>query len=106
MMWSGDVLAQIDPATWARAVAYVAIFMMCLFVAVEWRRGVRLLALAGMFYCLVRIATTMLNALRVAEARAVVDVLTVAAVWLVAAALAVTIYYWLRLEPYDRLETR
>ena len=105
MTWLWGTLQQIDPATWARAVAYVSIGMMCLFVAMEWRRGVRFLALAGMFYCMVRILTTVLNALRVVEARAVVDVLTVAAVWLVAAALAVTIYYWLRLEPYDRMET-
>ena len=98
-------LDAIDPATWARAIAYVAIFMMCLFVSMEWRRSLRLLALAGMYYCIVRIVTTVLNALRVAESRALLDFLTVSAVWLVAIALAVTIYYWLRLEPYDRLET-
>ena len=40
-------LDAIDPATWARAIAYVAIFMMCLFVSMEWRRGLRLLALAA-----------------------------------------------------------
>ena len=66
-------LDAIDPATWARAIAYVAIFMMCLFVSMEWRRGLRLLALAAMYYCIVRIATTVLNALRVAESRALLD---------------------------------
>ena len=60
-------LDAIDPATWARAIAYVAIFMMCLFVSMEWRRGLRFLALAGMYYCVARIVTTVLNALRVAE---------------------------------------
>ena len=74
-------------------------------IVTEGQTALRLLALAGMFYCAVRILTTVLNALRVVEARALVDVLTVVAVWLVAIALAVTIYYWLRLEPYDRLET-
>ena len=105
-MFALNTLEHIDPATWARAVAYVAIGMMCLFVAMEWQRGVRILVLAGMAYCLVRIVTTVLNALRVEQARAWLDVLTVAAVWLVAGALAVTIYYWQRLEPYERMETR
>ena len=107
MQWLWNTLEHLDPATWARAVAYIAIMMMCLFVAMQWRRGVRALAVAGMAYCLVRIVTTVLNALRLESARALLDFLTVSAVWLVAAALAVTIYYWLRMEPYqyDRLET-
>lgn len=102
-----DWLNALDAATWLRAIAYVAICMMCLFVSMQWQRGLRALALAGLLYCLVRILTTVLNALRVTEARVLVDVLTVFAVWLVAIALAMTIYYWLRLEPHhnDRLGT-
>ena len=100
MGWLWDTLQHLDVATWLRMVGYTAIFMMCLFVAMEWQRGLHLMALAGMYYCLVRIVTTALNALRIEQARGLLDVLTVSAVWVCAFALAITIYYWQQQSPH------
>lgn len=96
------LLEKVDWASWLRMVAYVSIFMMCLFVAIQWRSRLRLVALAGMAYCVVRIFTTLANALSLSQLRVSIDIATVLAVYLVAGALAVTIYQWLRFEAQPR----
>lgn len=93
-----ELLAQIDVATWLRMVGYVSLFMMCFFAMMQWRKRLRVLAVAGMLYCFVRIVTNVFNALALAQFRAVIDVITVLSIYFLAFSLAVTIYVWLRFE--------